>query len=192
MIDETYLLFRDDYSQRSLSSFVEDNPNLLVISSLSKIFALPGLRAGFIVAHPSILKKFEDALIPYGIGPLGEKAIQLASNDQAFLDRVRDSYRVEREHIMELIGDAHLPIVPIEPEGNFVFAKVKNGHKSSELVGELGEKGFLVRDCSPFPGSNGEWVRFAIKSRRENILLINAVREIGDGWAKPLELGREL
>jgi histidinol-phosphate aminotransferase len=59
LIDEAYNEFLDNSESQSMIGLIEKNPNILVIKTFSKIHAMAGLRIGFVIGHPTLIKKLQ-------------------------------------------------------------------------------------------------------------------------------------
>ncbi len=88
VIDETYLMFSPEYHSASLASLAASRENIFVVTSLSKIFALPGLRIGILVASPTNVGKIRRLKVPYSTLPLQVVASHYLLNEEsAYLQR---------------------------------------------------------------------------------------------------------
>lgn len=68
LLDETLLGLVPEYANITLSNSIKRFPNLLVISSLTKSFAIPGIRIGFGLADPDIIKEIEKVRTTWNVG----------------------------------------------------------------------------------------------------------------------------
>ena len=179
VVDETYLIFRHDYSRFTLTKKAQNLSNLYVVSSLSKIFSLPGIRAGFLVSTPKNISLFSRRQIPYASSSLSEEVTKWAVKQTKFITETRNYYLKTREIFYEdLVKSLKRKLLPFRPEANFILAKILTSQTSSDVIARLKTKGLLIRDGKDFKGLNNKWIRFAIKTKEENEILIKNLRDI--------------
>lgn len=175
LVDESFIDFLDVESVRN---FV--GKNLVVVQSLTKIFALPGLRLGFAVAEKNLAKKFNAAKDVWNVNFLAQKAGVAALADEKFLADTRKWLEVERKFFVERLQN--LPVKVFSPSVNFVLFKVRTEKIASEILKKLREQKILLRSCENFVGLDGRFLRSAIRSREENILLLDNLQNILEGF----------
>lgn len=179
VVDETYLLFREDYAEESVISWTQAYKNLIVCTSLSKFFCVPGLRIGLLACHPTRTMLLREQLTPYGVTPFAEQIIPSLLRDRDFVERSRQHYAAEREYMLvELRRHLTVPAHVIPSQANFFFLGLGDLVNSSRIVEQLRESGFLVRDGAEFPGLSGNWIRFAIRTREENCKFIDGLNAV--------------
>ncbi|MGI8910271.1 MAG: pyridoxal phosphate-dependent aminotransferase [Rubrobacteraceae bacterium] len=152
-----------------VSVAAEVDEQLYVARSLTKFFAMPGLRLGALIsANPELAQSFQPS---WSVNAPAAAAGAVAARDRDFAER---SVSVVRR----LRGDLHvalnvLPEIKAFPgAANFLLARGPEG-----LVGRLARRGVLVRGCAPFPGLGPEYFRVAVRGDEENGALISALRE---------------
>ena len=179
VVDESFLDFLPYDSRYTVRDLVEEYPNLFVIQSLTKFYALPGLRLGFGVACPMLAKKLNAGKDVWNVNLLAQKAGVAALNDKEYQQHSRKFIAEERQRFFERIN-GRKGIRAYQPSVNFMLLDVRGtGLTSSEFTQRLREKGILVRDCANYLGLDGEsYVRVAIRQSAENDRLIDALEEL--------------
>ncbi len=176
LVDEAFQEFMGE--ETSLSSHVLERKKLVVIRSLTKYYSLAGLRGGFLVAHPDLVRNIEGALEPWSVNALLSKALDLlASADLSFFHRTtREKLAEEKAFLEQGMEKPGILERLCSSKVNFYLARLKNENQG--FFDFLKERGIVIRDCSDFYGlSDGNWFRFAVRARRENHLLLEAVKE---------------
>lgn len=174
VIDESYLPFVPNAEEQSLVPLT-DFRNLAVLSSMSKIFTVPGMRIGFLTAHPDTAKKVMGFYQPWSVNALAQKAavylLETHSDDSPFLVRTRKFIQAERELFRQKLED--LPgIHPFPSVTSFLLARITCGLTSEQLCRRVGRNKILIRNCSNFHGlGDDQFVRFSLKDRRLNLKL---------------------
>ncbi|MEE8414522.1 MAG: histidinol-phosphate transaminase [Dehalococcoidales bacterium] len=165
VLDEAYLSFVDE-SWSSLDLIERDN--LIIVRSMTKDYALAGLRLGYAIAHPEIINTLRRVQPPWSVNGLAQKAGIIALKDTVcFESSKRELKRAERFLRDEF---CRLCFIPVPSETNFFL--VKTG-KAKDFRAALLREGIMVRDCASF--GLPDYVRIAIRSIPECQKLIAAI-----------------
>ncbi len=179
VVDETYLIFRQDYEKLTLVKYAQRLKNLYVVSSLSKIFALPGIRAGFLVSHPKNVADYMETKTPYDSSPLSGAITKWAVKQNEYLQETRDYYELARKDFADLLErelDGKLLI--FKPQANFILAKILTNQTSTAVTKLLAKRGILIRDGAELPHLNNKWIRFTINKQSYNKKLVINLKNI--------------
>lgn len=150
--------------------------NLVVLRSLTKSFGLPGIRVGYAAASRDVADIIRRITVPWSVSCLAEAAgVAALSDARGILGRTRDVVRAEMRYMQGRLS--RIPGVECRDTAAN-FALVRTRLRASRLQGLLAERGMLVRDCSDFAGLDGHHVRIAVKRRRENRMLADALEDI--------------
>jgi len=180
VIDETYLLFRSDFLKLSFIKQAKNRKNVHVVISLSKFFAIPGIRLGVFISNKKIINIYNnDFHIPYSINPFATAILSHLLEDIDFVARTRKFYDKEREQLYKIIKRKLSDRFQcIKPDGNFIMGHILTGQTSREIENTLKQKGFLIRGGHELLDVKNEWIRFSIKKRVDNRKLIEKLDEI--------------
>ncbi|MDR6226100.1 threonine-phosphate decarboxylase CobD [Desmospora profundinema] len=179
VVDEAFLDFVPGAFtlQRQLSDF----PTTLLVRSMTKFYALPGLRLGYALASPSWVKKLEARQIPWSVNGLAQLAGEAALSDREYEERTADWLHRERLFLLE--GLKRVAGVHVFPGSvNYLLLRLtgrraSGGYSSHQWQRALGERGILIRDASTYPGLDDTYIRVAVRSREENERLLSAFIE---------------
>ncbi len=168
VVDEAYIDYSD---QLSLLDFLDLYPNLVVLQTCSKAWALAGVRVGLAYAHPSIIALLNKIKPPYNLSkPAQDIAFKRLQEQQQFKHDVLLTI-AERSRMLQ----AFEPIVCIQrvypSQANFILAQVVD---SAQLYLYLTELGIIVRNRSNVEGCH-QCLRFTIGTPSENNQLIFAL-----------------
>ena len=166
VIDEAYIEFCE---QPSLASQLARLPNLVVLRTLSKAFALAGCRVGTVLAHPDIIGLLRRIIAPY---PLPTPAIVAASGALASPARQHEQLQMLKDQKIRLLAalGKHAGISAIWPgQANFVLIRVSD---ASALITAAAAAGIRLRDQSAQPGL-ANCVRITIGAPEEMSALID-------------------
>ncbi len=183
IVDEAFADFVTDYS----SLFVSDNlpPNIIVLKSLTKFYAIPGLRLGIATASSEIANNLRYHLPPWSVNglalALGERMIV----DDQYGDRTREAVSNLRESFARDLS--HVPGLQVfDSKVNYMLVKVTKPNCNATLLREkLLEKGIALRVCDNFSGLSADFFRLAVRKNHENTLLIEKLTEILGGKNGP-------
>jgi len=169
--DEAYFEFvRDPAYPDSLED--HDGQRMIVtLRTFSKIFGLAGLRVGYAVARPDIIRMLNNVRQPFNVTSLGQIAV-LAAMDDA--EHVRNTLRVNAEGIAYLEGEfARLGVTYVPTNGNFILAEVGDGRAVFERLLKLG---VIVRPLNGY--GLPRHVRITVGLEQENRQLVAALAKV--------------
>ncbi len=175
ILDEAFIQFTLDFPDNSLMDKVMALKNVIVLHSLTKFYALPGLRLGAIIAHPTLIQRLLHYKEPWTVNAIAESVAPLLLEFGTYEDEVRTMIFSERERITESFSQ----IEGIKLAGgaaNFFLAKWNGGSPLYVLLSWLAERQLYVRDCRNFTGLEENYFRFAIRQPVENDRLLDALR----------------
>ncbi|KUE81596.1 histidinol-phosphate aminotransferase [Aeromonas schubertii] len=173
VVDEAYIEF---CPEASVVDLLARFPNLVVTRTLSKAFALAGIRCGFTLAASEVIALLSKVIAPYPIpDPVAQIAAEALSAKGLILmqERVRELNAQKARLKAEL---AALPCVTelFEDKGNFVLVRFDDG---ARVFAAMKEAGIILRDFSSKPGLNDS-VRITVGYRGEMDAVVNVLRDI--------------
>ncbi|GBE41355.1 threonine-phosphate decarboxylase [bacterium BMS3Bbin09] len=171
VLDEAFI---DFCPADSVIGHVQGNPYLIVLRSMTKFYAITGLRAGYGVFHPDIIERIKEFKEPWTMNTLAQKAAIAAIDDIDYAARTMDLIKNEKEFIENGLRDIGIEFFPSAI--NFYLIKTGNSVKICE---GMKEKGIILRDCSNFRGLDDSYIRVAVKSRKDNEILLGALSAVG-------------
>jgi L-threonine-O-3-phosphate decarboxylase len=172
VVDEAFMEFTDAEAE-SLAGR-GDLPGLVVVRSLTKLWALPGLRAGYLLCAPELAAALRAARQPWSVNGIACAALVACAGDRTTPSRVAERVTAARE---ELVADLRrLPGVRVWPsQANFLLLAVPSG---PAVRSGLAERGIAVRPAASFPGLGPDHLRVAVRSPEDNRRLVAALAEV--------------
>lgn len=168
VIDEA---FADYCPERSVLPHAVSWPHVVVLRSMTKFYALPGLRVGYAVAAQAIIKRLRRQLPPWSVSIMGQVAALAAVNDAVHARKSLRFMARERERFRKLL--ATLPgCVAMPTYANYVLVELPRRLRARDITEQLRRKGLLIRDCSSVPGLNSRSIRLAVRTVQDNDRLI--------------------
>jgi threonine-phosphate decarboxylase len=164
VVDEAFIDFCPD---ESVIRAVSSNPYLIVLRSLTKFYALAGLRIGYGIFPLPVAELLRRHKEPWTVNSLAAAAGKAVLNDSAYRAASLETMRQEKRFMEGRFDRAGIRYIP--SKANYYLVEMKN---AGSVVRSLAEKGILVRDCSNFKGLGSGYIRVAVLSRKENKTLI--------------------
>ena len=173
VVDEAFI----DYCPRNtVRDAVADHPALVVLGSLTKVLAIPGVRLGYLAAHPRVIDALREALPPWRLNCVSGAVAAALPGHEAEFARIRKLNDARRMSFAEALKGFGAKVHP--SEANFLLCDF--GRDMRPVVERLRERGILVRPCGMFPGLTNGHVRLCVRNEDENESLITAMREEND------------
>jgi threonine-phosphate decarboxylase len=164
VVDEAFADFTPE-----ASIVAELSQELYVARSLTKFFAIPGLRLGCLVCQRAArAQEFQPS---WSVNAVAAAAGAVALRDWGFVEASVVAVARLREELFEAL-EALPGLVPFPGAANFLLVRGPAG-----LTERLSRRGVLVRGCEPFPGLGPGYFRVAVRSAAENERLLAAMRE---------------
>ncbi len=173
LLDESFMDFVENPMRFSLATAARDYRNLLIVRSLTKTFGLAGLRVGYAIGHEATVRSLENIKITWSVNAFAQAAAAAALKDKNFLRRSLAIIRIERTFLERSLRELGLRVTP--PRANFLLAHLPGSLDANQLKNSLIQRRILIRECSRFRGLGSHFIRIAVKTRRENSVLLRAL-----------------
>jgi len=168
IIDESYLPFAPADQNTSLSNCRLDN--VVVLWSVSKIFGMPGLRAGFLVANAPVVERFRRYMQPWCVNSLAQEAVCFLGANQAavedFIVQTRNYLAVEGALFRQRLETGRLTLYPSAT--SYFLIGLPADRTATGVCRALAEQRFLIRNCANFHGLDEGYIRIALKDAATN------------------------
>ncbi|MCR4937559.1 MAG: aminotransferase class I/II-fold pyridoxal phosphate-dependent enzyme [Lachnospiraceae bacterium] len=178
IMDECFVGFLESSEDKSLKDLIKKEKHIVVIDAFTKLFAIPGLRMGFLFTSDMALMERINLLKPEwsvsSIAQAAALAVTDVSNESCirdYLNKTGELILKEREYLKNKLEELNFTVYP--GEADFLMFTAKG---FSMLQDKLAEKHILIRDCSNFKGLEKGDYRIAIKQHEENEILINNIK----------------
>jgi L-threonine-O-3-phosphate decarboxylase/5,6-dimethylbenzimidazole synthase len=166
VVDESYIEFSE--SAESLLPWSHLHPNLIVLRSMTKSFAIPGVRLGFAVLSPEACERLRGRRVPWNVSSLAQAAGVAALSDPAYYEAALRDVRESKRKLVNDLVTAGYEVIP--GDANFFLLRTDDARSLRE---KLLRQGMVVRDCESF-GLN-DCVRIAARDQASNDRLVDAL-----------------
>ncbi len=179
VVDESYLPFVADAPGQSLIG--RDLPNLCVLFSSSKIFKVPGLRIGFVIASKALIERVRSCLLPWSVNSLAQLAIGYLIQHQdavgEFVQRTRDFCAAERKRFHDAFQQAaDMRLFPSTT--SYILIRLPQNHSADDVCGRLAGLRLLIRNCANFAGLDQRFIRISLKDLEANSRLARKLSRV--------------
>jgi len=140
---------------------------------MTKFYALSGLRIGYGVFPQHLIGMLKEHKEPWTVNSLAQRAAAAALKDKVYRAETFRLMKEEKRFLEK--GFKKIGIEFFHSDANFYLLKISN---ADEVCQQIKKKGILVRDCSNFKGLDSTYIRVAVKSRRENTILMKELTEM--------------
>ncbi len=182
VLDEAYIEFVEGWDEASSMALISKYPNLLVFRTFSKMYALAGLRIGYLAGSPELVDVIKRTRIVYSVNSLAQEAARasLGSDPEtaAHLARSRAMAKDGRQALSSAFRRLGLP--HLCGEGNFVMAELP--FNDSLAYRMLMSRGFMVRTMTGFRFPN--WIRVTCSRAEVMAGFCQALEEVVGEWRR--------
>lgn len=173
VIDEAFV---DFVETESIKALVRRNPYLIVLRSLTKYYALPGLRLGYLLGETGRVAELAPYQEPWSINGPALNVALACLKDSSFATKTERWLERERKFLFERLT-ALEGLHPLASRTNFLLVQIERSHGDAlRLRSFLLQKNILIRACDTF-GLGVNYFRIAIKRRKNNQRLLTALTE---------------
>lgn len=172
VIDECFLDFTGEEEKYSFKGKLKEYPEVIVVKAFTKIFAIPGVRLGFLLcSDENRREKIQRHLPEWNLSVFAQAAGRAACKETTYIKQTVKLVQEERDYLSEELRKMGIKVYPSQTDYLFIRTEMP-------LYDKLLEKEILIRDCSNFRGLGRGYYRIAVKTHEENKQIINAVNEI--------------
>ena len=178
-VDETYI----DYcgKDQSLEKFAISTSNIIICKSMSKVYALSGLRTAYLCASPLQLEKLRSISPPWAVSLPSQIAALVALKEDHYYEKCYEQTHLLREEFSkELLKINSLEV--LQSKANFVLCYLpENGIDAETVVSKCEEMGLYIRDVSNMGNNfNKHTIRIAIKDKETNQKMLKIIKQVLD------------
>ncbi|MCL2607416.1 MAG: histidinol-phosphate aminotransferase family protein [Methanomassiliicoccaceae archaeon] len=180
-LDETLLELVPSHREISCSGEVKNFDNLVVIGSLTKSFAIPGMRIGFGLSSEDAVKAMDKVRMTWNVGCIEQHvASSLIRDHMGHVEKAADMMHNEAKHMHRELNDIGFEVKTTD--SFFFFNSLKSIDMGvPEFKYKMLSEKIMIRDCSSFGPEFKDHIRFCVKDRRRNNAFIDAVKKTING-----------
>lgn len=167
MVDEAYF----EFSRVTVRPLLAQHQNLVILRTFSKAFSLAGVRIGYIMANPAVIREYLKVRQPYSVDAVSQAIGEVVFRNRSEFEPGIQAIISERGRLAEAL--ATLPgVEPFPSDSNWVLFRLP---RAAEAWQHLYDQGILVRDFSSSPGLEG-MLRVTVGTPEQNSAFLEALR----------------
>lgn len=177
ILDEAFIDFIPD--EPGFIPLLGHNPHVWVLRSLTKFYAIPGLRLGYLVnGDARAVARMRERQMPWSINAFAALAGEMILQDSVYQQKTWQWLAEEGQRFYHQLR--HIPGLTVYPgQANYLFLRCDVA--DLDLQHAMLQQHILIRSCANYPGLDGRYFRVAIRSQQENTRLLAAFRRVFNG-----------
>jgi threonine-phosphate decarboxylase len=164
VLDEAFMDFCEEESAKGL---VAQNDRAVVFRSMTKFYALPGLRLGYAIGSTKVVSRLQALRGPWSVNGVAQVAGLASLANGAYRERTLAFIAAERSRLLAGLGRI-AGLKPHPSVANYLLVETVHGPTAGELCRLLLAERILVRNCGNFTGLTDRFFRVAVRTREEN------------------------
>ncbi len=173
-VDECFLDFVKEKEICTLTGFLSRYHHLVILKSFTKLYAMPGLRLGYVLSgNRELLGKMQQAGQPWSVSEPAMQAGMAALKETDYRERTITLVDREREFLLAGLGELGCKVWP--GRANYLCFRMAG---ETQLYEKLLEHGILIRRCENYHNLTEQDYRIAVRTHEENEHLLQAIKEI--------------
>ncbi|TDL32977.1 threonine-phosphate decarboxylase [Jeotgalibacillus sp. S-D1] len=170
LLDEAFVDMMGE--EHSMSGYIGSD-HLVIFRSMTKMFAIAGLRLGYMLGSDETLDKIKQWLPHWNVNALALLSGQAVLEDVSFQQMTRSYIKKERIRMVQALEKAG--VKTSQSEANYFLLQPADAAKTPQLFKQLLKEGLTLRHTYNYKGLDGRWLRAGIKTAQQNDRLIQAV-----------------
>ena len=174
VLDEAFIDFIDE--SKSFISELSENPHVTIVRSMTKMYAIPGIRLGYVMANPTIINEIKALAPHWNVNGVAAHIGALCLEVENYRERAikhSDAERLKLKVFLEARG-----CTVTDSAVNFLSFKPGEGKTARKLYQDLLAKGIVLRHSENFQGMDGRWLRIGMKKESD----MNMLKEELSRW----------
>lgn len=173
LVDECFLEIYGKEEEYTLKPYLDQYPNLILLKSFTKMYAIPGVRLGYVLSsHTELLSRMKNCGQAWSVSHFAQTAGLAALKETEYRSRTIEMIARENAFMREELSK--LPIRLYEGVVNYFFFRAP-GRK--DLDRRMERHGIMIRNCSNYVNLGEDYFRVAVRNRAENEKLLRALKE---------------
>ena len=172
LVDECFLEIYPGEPDYTLKGYLNQYPNLLILKSFTKMYAIPGVRLGYVLCgDEELLYKMKASGQAWSVSHMAQAAGVAALKESDYRKETIALIAAENAFLKEEL--AKLPIVLYEGVANYFFFRAPG---VTDLDKRMEKHGIMIRNCSNYVNLGEDYFRVAVRNREDNVKLIDAMK----------------
>lgn len=171
VLDECFMELTGKEQTYSFLKRLDEFPNVVVIRAFTKLYAIPGVRLGYLACEQNLAEKIRLQLPEWNLSVFAQRAGVAAIKEQEYIARAAVCIQTQRQFLLEELQAAGCSVFDSDADYLLFYSEMP-------LYELFLQRGILIRDCSNFRGLQRGYYRIAVKSEEQNRMFAEVLREI--------------
>lgn len=171
VLDECFMELTGKEMTHSFFYQLDEFPNVVVVRAFTKLYAIPGVRLGYLICEQTLAEKIRLQLPEWNLSVFAQRAGVAAIKEQEYVARAVVCIQTQRLFLREELKVAGCNVFDSDADYLLFYSEKK-------LYELFLQRGILIRDCSNFRGLQRGYYRIAVKSEEQNRIFADVLREI--------------
>lgn len=176
VLDEAFIDFAGE--AHSMIEQQQAFPNLIIVRSMTKMYAIPGLRLGYALAEPRIIEELKRGAAHWNVNAISAVLGARCFNEERYRERVVEAAGLERQQMKRFLEEQGCTAT--DSAVNFLSFRLPEGKDPQRFLKDLLQTGIVLRHTESFRGMDGQWFRIGMKAPEQMARL----REAINTWLK--------
>jgi cobyric acid synthase CobQ/L-threonine-O-3-phosphate decarboxylase len=175
LIDEAFADFVEGYESVARLEF----PNILVLCSMTKFYAIPGIRLGYLIADEGIAQKMRDYLPPWSVGNMAQAVGVAVLRETEYATQTRHVVTQLRENLQKNLEGLGCFRV-FSSVANYLLVRIEKEGLDAQMLADklLKHHRIPIRVCANYAGLDARYFRVAVRTEEENVKLVEALTKV--------------
>lgn len=174
VVDEAFMDFCEE---ESCKDAIVKGERGIILRSMTKFYALPGLRLGYAIGAGKLIGCLQELSAPWSVNTFAQMAGLASLADVGYRERTLQLVATERDFLTARLS-AIAGLVPYPSAANYLLVEIENGIAAAKLQARLMAEHILIRNCDNFVGLAERFFRVAVRGRQENERLLAALGSV--------------
>lgn len=172
LVDECFLEICEEEADYTVKPYLKDYPNLMILKSFTKLYAIPGVRLGYLLCgDPAVIARINRAGQAWSVSHIAQCAGVAALEHPEYRAAVVRTVKEERDFMKKELRQ--LPLCLFDGRANYLFFRTPG---VTDLDRRLEARGIMIRNCGNYENLSGDYWRIAVRDHKENVRLLGELR----------------
>lgn len=177
VIDEAFIDFVPSQENFTILDELNHFPNVIIIRSMTKFYAIPGLRLGYSICSEEVAILLKRKQVTWSVNSLALIAGEACLRESEYDKKTIEFIESERAYLKDrLEKEFNFTILP--GTANFLLVRLPSSMMANDLQSKMGQQGIMIRSCSMYPGLSEQDFRIAVRSRKENNQFLEVLNKV--------------
>ncbi|HHW37365.1 MAG TPA: threonine-phosphate decarboxylase [Bacillales bacterium] len=183
VIDEAFIDFVSTQEKYTILDKLHHFPNVIIIRSMTKFYAIPGLRLGYSICSEEVALLLKRKQVTWSVNSLALIAGEACLQESEYEEKTIDFIESERAYLKEKF-EKEFSFTVLPGTANFLLVRLPVPMTANELQSKMGQQGIMIRSCSMYPGLSEQDFRIAVRARKENNKFLDVLKKVVMNWSE--------